>query len=145
MAILAGSIRLGEASVPQSGQCSSAVDEGLALGKFYNEHRSKNLNAATLEVRIRELIDDEEVGNQRGIYEYLLTGNEKTLNLRTFDDKTKVRIYTQQRGICPVCKEHFEFGDMEADHIIPWSQKGKTTPDNCQMLCKMDNRTKSGK
>ncbi len=34
---------------------------------------------------------------------------------------------------------------MEADHIIPWSKGGKTTPDNCRMLCKMDNRTKSGK
>jgi hypothetical protein len=26
-----------------------------------------------------------------------------------------------------------------------WSKGGKTVPDNCQMLCKMDNRTKSGK
>ena len=34
---------------------------------------------------------------------------------------------------------------MEADHIIPWSEGGKTQPDNCQMLCKNCNRTKSNK
>jgi 5-methylcytosine-specific restriction endonuclease McrA len=34
---------------------------------------------------------------------------------------------------------------MEADHITPWSKGGKTTAANCQMLCKADNRIKSGK
>jgi len=34
---------------------------------------------------------------------------------------------------------------MEADHIEPWHEGGKTTAENCQMLCKQDNRTKSGK
>lgn len=33
----------------------------------------------------------------------------------------------------------------EADHITPWHEGGKTTPENCQMLCKHDNRVKSGK
>lgn len=39
-------------------------------------------------------------------------------------------------------KKSFE---MEADHITPWHEGGKTTAINCQMLCKQDNRTKSGK
>lgn len=34
---------------------------------------------------------------------------------------------------------------MEADHIKPWSKGGHTTAENCQMLCKQDNRLKSGK
>jgi 5-methylcytosine-specific restriction endonuclease McrA len=34
---------------------------------------------------------------------------------------------------------------MEADHITPWHEGGKTIPENCQMLCKEDNRRKSGK
>ena len=34
---------------------------------------------------------------------------------------------------------------MEADHILPWHSGGKTELSNCQMLCKMDNRTKSGR
>jgi hypothetical protein len=119
--------------------------KGLPWGAFYNQHKDKSYNASYLEKRIAELIDDDEVSNQKGIYEYLLTGHEKSLSLRVFDDKTKQKKYAEQKGICPICKNHFEFGAMEADHIIPWSQGGKTTPDNCQMLCKMDNRTKSGK
>ncbi len=119
--------------------------KGLQWGEFYNKHREDRLNAADLEKRIVELIDDDEVDNKKGIYEYLLTGNEKTLNLRAFDEKTKQKVYAKQKGICPACKKRFEFGDMEADHILPWSKGGKTTPENCQMLCKMDNRTKSGK
>ena len=35
---------------------------------------------------------------------------------------------------------------MEADHITPpWHEGGKTIAENCQMLCKEDNRRKSGK
>ncbi|MDR0628828.1 MAG: HNH endonuclease [Treponema sp.] len=32
-----------------------------------------------------------------------------------------------------------------AHFLTPWHEGGKTTPDNCQMLCKDDNRQKSGK
>lgn len=35
--------------------------------------------------------------------------------------------------------------EMEADHITPWHEGGRTNADNCQMLCKYDNRIKSGK
>ncbi|TXT21798.1 MAG: HNH endonuclease [Gallionellaceae bacterium] len=121
------------------------IMKGLDWGRFYNEHKGDKLNAAKLERRIAELIEDDEVDNKKGIYEYLLTSNERTLNLRAFDEKTKVKIYEKQKGICPVCKKHFAIGEMEADHIRPWSKGGKTVPENCQMLCKMDNRTKSGK
>jgi 5-methylcytosine-specific restriction endonuclease McrA len=62
-----------------------------------------------------------------------------------FDDKTKQKIYAKQKGICPACKKHFKFEEMEADHILPWSGGGKTVQENCQMLCNPDNRTKSGK
>ena len=34
---------------------------------------------------------------------------------------------------------------MEADHINPWHDEGKTVTENCQTLCKEDNKTKSGK
>jgi hypothetical protein len=118
---------------------------GLAWGRFYNEHKNDKLNAADLEKLLVALIDDDDVDNKKGIYEFLLTGNEKTLSLRAFDDKMKQKAYAKQKGICRTCKKHFEFDDMEADHILPWSKGGKTTLENCQMLCKMDNRTKSGK
>ena len=122
-----------------------SIMKGLDWGRFYKEHKDEKLNAAKLEQRIVELIDDDEVNSKKGIYEYLLTDNEKTLSLRAFDQKTQVKVYEKQKGSCPVCRKHFDIGAMEADHIIPWSKGGKTVAENCQMLCKLDNRTKSGK
>lgn len=130
---------------PNQDSARVKIMKGLEWGKFYNEHKDDKLNANKLEEKIVELIDDDEVDSKKGIYEYLLTGNEKTLNLRTFDDKTKIKVYTKQKGICPICKKHFEIGEMEADHITPWREGGKTIIENCQMLCKDCNRRKSGK
>lgn len=121
------------------------IMKGLPWGDFYNEHKDKKFNAADLERRIAELIQDDEVQSHKGIYEYLLTGREKTLNLRTFDVKMRLKVYEKQKGICPVCTKHYELDEMEADHILPWHSGGKTELSNCHMLCKMDNRTKSGR
>jgi 5-methylcytosine-specific restriction endonuclease McrA len=103
-----------------------------------------------LEKEITKLMEDEEIGNQKGIYDYILTRNERSLNLRTFDDKTKRRIYEKQKGICPHCKgenknKKWKFEEMEGDHKDLWSEGGKTIPENCQMLCKDCHREKSGK
>lgn len=119
--------------------------KGQDWGGLYREHKDDNLNAAQLEKRIVELIDDDEVNNKRGIYEYVLSGNENKLSLRSFEEKVKIATYEKQRGVCPVCKRTFEYHQMEADHIVPWSKGGKTVLENCQMLCMADNRTKSGK
>lgn len=119
--------------------------KGLPWGRFYNVHKDDKLNATELEKYLIALIDDDEVENKKGIYAYLLTGNDKTLNLRAFDEKTKQAVYARQKGICPACTKHFNFQQMEADHVIPWHKGGKTTAENCQMLCMPDNRTKSGK
>lgn len=118
--------------------------KGLPWGKFYNEYKNHPLNAKTLEERIVELYMDDEVDYKKGIYEYLLTGNEKTLNLRGFDNKTKAKVFEKQKGVCPICKKTYTIDQMEADHVIPWSKGGKTTEENCQMLCMQDNRRKSG-
>jgi hypothetical protein len=122
--------------------------KGLAWGRFFNEPKNDKLNAAELEKKIVALVDDDEVENKRGIYEYLLTKNEKFLSLRTFDEKIVAKAYEKQKGICPHCPpgtKAWQIDQMEADHIIPWSKKGKTTQENCQMLCMPHNRTKSGK
>jgi hypothetical protein len=130
---------------PNQDSARTRLMKGLPWGKFYNRHKDDKLNAAALESRIVELIEDDEVDSKRGIYEYLLTGNEKTLSLRTFDEKTKQATYAKQGGICPQCgpgKGSYALTDMEADHKKPWSKGGKTTADNCQMLCKEHNRSK---
>ena len=57
----------------------------------------------------------------------------------------KQKVYERQKGICVKCKKHFNISEMEADHIKPWHEGGKTTEENCQLLCKEDNRKKSGK
>ena len=70
---------------------------------------------------------------------------QKHIKIRAFNDKQKRESFEKQKGICSECKEEFQIGEMEADHITPWHEGGKTSAENCQMLCKEDNRRKSGK
>ena len=118
--------------------------KGVNWGKLYNEFGEAKLDTDELEARIVELMQDDGVTKRAGIYEYVLSGNERALSLRAFDDKIKRAAYERQKGICPACGKHFEIFEMEADHITPWSKGGKTVAGNCQMLCKDDNRRKSG-
>lgn len=119
--------------------------KGIDWGGLYNKFKDELYNTNELENKIKELIEDDDIQSVKGIYTYLLTGEEKHLNLRQFDDKMKRKVYEAQNGICPICKKEYQKDEMEADHIIPWHQGGKTIIENCQMLCKLDNRTKSGK
>lgn len=119
--------------------------KGIKWGILYNEFKDEKYDAKKLEEQIATLMEDEDVGNKKGIYSYVLTGKEKHLNIRAFNDKQKREAYERQKGICVVCKEHFELNEMEADHIDPWHSGGKTDAENCQMLCREDNRRKSGK
>ena len=52
----------------------------------------------------------------------------------------KREAYQRQGGVCPHCGGHFEFEEMEGDHITPWSRGGKTVSENCRMLCRRCNR-----
>lgn len=82
---------------------------------------------------------------KKGVYQYVLNGQEKHLSIRAFDTRQKRQAYESQEGICTECEDEFKFGEMEADHIILWSKGGQTTQENCQMLCRTCNRTKSDK
>ncbi|HAT9729351.1 TPA: DUF262 domain-containing protein [Legionella pneumophila subsp. pneumophila] len=113
-------------------------------GELYNEFKDKKLNADKLEEEISALMQDEDVTKKSGIYQYVLTRQEKYLNIRSFTDKMKREAYEKQKGICSKCSKKFEIKDIEADHIKPWHEGGKTIAENCQLLCKQCNRTKSG-
>ncbi|MBN1823515.1 MAG: DUF262 domain-containing protein [Endomicrobiales bacterium] len=118
-------------------------------GVLYNQFKDIKHDSNKLEKEISKLMQDEDVTKKSGIYEYVLTRNEKFLNVRAFTDKMKREAYERQKGICPFCKggnrkRKWEIEEMEADHIKPWHEGGKTTAENCQMLCKQCNRTKSG-
>ena len=65
------------------------------------------------------------------------------LSIRQFSFGQKRDAYESQKGLCPVCKNHFEIGEMQADHTTPWSLAGRTIPSNYKMLCKDDNSRKS--
>ena len=119
--------------------------KGIAWGELYNKYKDKSLDAKKLEAELEKLMMDDEVTNKKGAYPYVLSRDERHLNLRAFSDSQKRKTYEKQKGICPMCKEHFEIEQMEADHITPWSQGGKTNDENCQMLCKECNRRKSDK
>lgn len=119
--------------------------KGVSFGFLYNEFKDKKFDAKKLEKEVAKLMEDEDVTNKRGIYSYVLTRNEKFLNIRTFNDKQKREAYERQKKVCPLCKKEWKIEEMEADHIKPWHEGGKTEAKNCQMLCKQDNRTKSGK
>ncbi|ARE80427.1 HNH endonuclease family protein [Campylobacter helveticus] len=131
--------------------------KGLEWGLFYNTYKDKPLDAKELESKIIELMQDDEVGNKKGVYAYVLSGDEKHLSLRAFSESVKRAVYEKQGGVCansdghikgvkcPHENERLELEQMEADHIIPWSKGGKTEKENCQMLCVECNRAKSDK
>lgn len=118
--------------------------KGINYGFLYNKYKDQQFDAKKLEEEITTLMQDEDVTKKSGIYEYVLTRNEKYLSIRAFTDKQKREAFERQKGVCPKCKITFELNEMEADHITPWHSGGKSTADNCQMLCKHDNRIKSG-
>ena len=117
--------------------------KGLEWGILYNRYKDGKYDPKTLEARIVELMEDDDVTKKSGIYEYLLGGAEKCLSIRSFSLRMSRAAYERQKGICPKCGKHCEMEEMQADHITPWSKGGKTTPDNCQILCAPCNRRKS--
>ena len=119
--------------------------KGIEWGILYNDFKDQKYDPKILEQEVSKLMEDDDVGNKKGIYIFVLTRKEKFLNIRAFSPNQKREAYERQKGICPVCKEHFEIEQMEGDHITPWHEGGKTSAENCQMLCKEDNRRKSGK
>jgi Protein of unknown function DUF262/HNH endonuclease len=115
---------------------------GLA---FHNLTGDKQFDAKKLETEITTLMQDEDVTKKSGIYEYVLTRQGKYLSIRAFTDKQKREAFERQKGVCVKCNVAFKINEIEADHITPWHSGGKTIVDNCQMLCRHDNRIKSGR
>jgi len=119
--------------------------KGINWGSLYDKYKDEVFDTKKLEKKIQSLMMDDEVTSKKGIYPYVLTKDEKYLNIRAFTESQKRTAYEKQKGICAKCGKHFELKEMEADHITPWHLGGKTSAENCQMLCKDDNRRKSGK
>lgn len=61
--------------------------KGLEWGIYYNKYGADKYDPKQLEIRVVELMEDDDVTKHSGIYEYLLDGNEKYLSIRAFKTK----------------------------------------------------------
>ena len=136
---------------------------GLEWGRLYREYHTRAYSKTAITERVADLLADEQITDKRGVFEYILSGEEKTslLNVRVFDDKTKNAVYKKQtqdakeRDVsnCPFCavghdanaKRIYTLKEMDADHVTAWSKGGATDASNCQMLCKTHNRAKGNR
>lgn len=119
--------------------------KGVDWGTLHRLYHDRVWDVAKLEDEVSRLMADSDVTKKAGIYAYVFDHDERHLSLRAFDDNTRQACYGRQKGQCALCGKAFELKDMDADHIVPWSKGGKTTPDNCQMLCRECNIRKSNR
>lgn len=128
--------------------------KGVDWGPLYDKFKEESYDPVALEKEISGLMRDPDVTKKKGIFSYVLTGEERHLSIRQFDDNMKRAAYEAQKGICASgtkCKttgnvdgrKVFQLDEMHGDHITPWSKGGKTVAENCQMLCIPCNRDKS--
>ena len=121
------------------------IMKGLDWAKYYDIYHEQTLDFKGMEQKISELVGDDEIQKQQGIIPYVLTGDEHYLDLRAFPDKIKLAVWEMQQHKCAVCGNEFDIALMEGDHITPWKDGGRTTIENCQMLCRECNRRKGSK
>ncbi len=48
----------------------------------YNRYKDERLDAVALEAKVKALMMDHDVTNKKGIYAYVLSGDERDLNIR---------------------------------------------------------------
>ena len=121
------------------------IMKGLNWALYYDKYHSTTLDTADLASRISKLILDSDVQKQMGIIPYVLTGDERHLDLRSFPEDIKLAVWEKQHHICLSCQKEFDYEFMEGDHITPWREGGRTVIENCQMLCRECNRRKGGR
>lgn len=136
---------------------------GIEWGRLYKTYHKNAYSKTAVEKRVNELLDDSQVTDKKGVFEYILGGGvaERLLNIRVFDKKTIKSVYSKQtkdaeiRGEsnCPLCacghdanaKRIYKETEMDADHVTAWVNGGATDESNCQMLCKTHNRAKGNR
>lgn len=132
--------------------------KGMDWGAIYEAYQNGDYDgniikksASEINDEIVKLIGDDEVTTRmKGIYQYIIFGDGKYLQIREFDEKTARATYEKQHHQCPYCiregnMKEYAFKEMHADHIKPWSKGGKTNDDNCQMLCSAHNESKGSR
>lgn len=148
-----------------SGVFSDVENEmrGLEWGRLYETYHKTPYDPVEVSNKVQALMADPFVKNKKGIFEYILGGEQDTklLDIRIFEETTKRSVYTIQtkmateQGVsnCPLCAMGHEanrtriwkLAEMDADHVSAWSKGGATDISNCQMLCKTHNRAKGNR
>ena len=136
---------------------------GLEWGRLYEKFHANGYNADEVWKRVTALLADDFVTSNKGVFEYILGGEQdkSLLNIRVFDERTKKAAYqkqtsdAQQKGSsnCPYCamsenankNKIWKLAEMDADHVTAWSKGGATDRANCEMLCKSHNRAKGNR
>lgn len=136
---------------------------GLEWGRLYETFHTRPYDPAATSARARALLEDEQVSDKGGVFEYVLGGETepRLLQVRVFEKPTARRVWKRQTeeaertGLsnCPLCASGHEankhrryaFEEMEADHVTAWSRGGATDESNCQMLCKTHNAAKGNR
>lgn len=127
---------------------------------LYRRFGNTTYDSNQINSEVEELLIDEAVQNRKNVWEFVLGGSSDTklLTVRVFEDITKRKAWTrqtteaEQTGIsnCPDCaigaaansSKIWQLDEMEADHVLAWSKGGKTSIENCQMLCSRHNKAK---
>lgn len=136
---------------------------GLDWGRLYQKYRRQSYNPSEISKKVKMLLDDDQVNNKKGIYEFVLGGMHETqlIDIRVFDNITKRKVYEEQTkqakqkniSNCPLCAighknkktQIYKLKQMEADHVTAWSRGGASDISNCQMLCITHNRAKGNR
>lgn len=136
---------------------------GLPWGEYYERYHRWSYNRKDIAEKVEKLMADPFVKNKKGIFEYLLGGEQETqlLDVRVFEEPTKRTVYARQTAEakkfgtsnCPLCAighganatRIWELKQMDADHVAAWSNGGATDINNCQMLCATHNRAKGNR
>jgi hypothetical protein len=137
--------------------------QGLEWGKLYERYHSQSYVPEKVATDVRRLYADPYIKKKRGIFEYILGGQQDTklLEVRVFDDATKHSVFEKQtkaakarsKSNCPLCAvghdanndRVYEFDEMDADHVSAWSKGGDSSAKNCEMLCVTHNRAKGNR
>lgn len=123
--------------------------QGLNWGELYNKYHNNIYDVVAVENKVNELMANEEVTEKKGVYEYILSGEDENiackLSKRIFSTADKRTAYERQKGICPITNQYFPIEEMQADHIVAWWKGGTTTLSNLQMISKTANARKGGK
>jgi hypothetical protein len=136
---------------------------GLEWGRLYEQYHSESYDPAKVAADVARLYADPYVEKKRGVFEYILGGQQDTklLDVRVFDEATKKSVYAKQTAAaeasgtsnCPLCalghaatkSKIYKFDEMDADHVSAWSKGGGSAAENCQMLCVTHNRAKGNR